>query len=119
MGSSARQHSEMRCGYRGKTSALPRRKITRRPADQTSAWTHPERRHKVESSAHGHRQGETARERQSGRDRQTDTDTDTDLRIRSPSKTRMNHQWANGGSCAHKLFHKNRDEAWAAVAASQ
>ena len=28
-----------------------RRKITRRLADQTSAWTHPERRHKVESSA--------------------------------------------------------------------
>ena len=35
-----------------------------------------------------------------------DTDTDTDLRIRSPSKTRMNHQWANGGSCAHRLSTK-------------
>ena len=54
MGSSARQHPDMRCGYRGKTSALPRRKISRRPVDQTSACTHPERRHKVESSAQQH-----------------------------------------------------------------
>ena len=34
----------------GKTSALPHQKMTRRQADQTSSWTHPES-HKLESSA--------------------------------------------------------------------
>ena len=51
MGASAQQHPEMRCGYRGETSALPHRKITRRQADQTSVWTHPERHHRVKPSA--------------------------------------------------------------------
>ena len=38
VGSSVRQHPEMRCGYRGKTSALPHRETTRRPVDQKSTF---------------------------------------------------------------------------------
>ena len=51
MGASARQRPEMRSEHCEKTSALPSQKITGRQADQTSAWTHPERHHRVKPSA--------------------------------------------------------------------
>ena len=72
VGSSARQHPEIRCEYRGEKSALPHRKISGRPVDQKSAWTLPERRHKVESPAQQHPRvswglvAETAGKEQSG-----------------------------------------------------
>ena len=66
----------------------------------------------INTHAHRHRHTQTHtdtdthRHRHTHRHTDTDTDTDTDLRNRSSSGTRMNHQCANGGSCAHRLSTK-------------